>query len=65
MAVNPTELEQAVAAWIRAEWEFRFGPHSYTFDRQEWCVQAERKLRQALTGKRDLPNAYEKLKGGR
>ena len=55
------DLEQAVANWVRAEWNFRLGPKAYRGDTQEMLLEAEKQLRQALTGKRPLDKAYMKL----
>lgn len=54
-------LEQAAAAWVRAEWEFRCGPNAYRAGTQDWLNKAERKLRRALTGFGDLEAAYAVL----
>lgn len=56
------QVEQAVANWIRAEHNFRLGPRAYRDDTQEMLIEAEKQLRQALTGKRQLEKAFEKLK---
>lgn len=58
-----TALERAVANWVRADHNFRLGPRAYRGDTQEMLEEAERQLRQALTGKRPLEKAYERLVG--
>lgn len=57
-----TKLEQAVAEWIRAEWEFRCGVQAYQGNTPDWLSKTERRLRRALTGKGDLDEAFNKLK---
>jgi hypothetical protein len=62
--VDGIDIEQAVANWMRAEYNFRLGPKAYRGDTQDMLLEAEKQLRQALTGKRQLERAYEKLKQG-
>ncbi len=56
------KLTRAVEQWIRAEWCFRLGPYPYTREAEGWLLQAERKLRRALTGKGKLGDAHKVLK---
>jgi hypothetical protein len=51
-------------ACVRAEYNFHLGPKAYRGDTQDMLLEAEKQLRQALTGKRQLERAYEKLKQG-
>jgi hypothetical protein len=55
------ELEQAVAEWIRANYQFKFGKDHYSKEVTEAYVKSETRLRRQLTGKGDLEKAYEVL----
>lgn len=56
------ELKHAIKSWIRADYNFRFGPHCYSAREQTMLVKAEEELREALTGKTDIVKAAEKIK---
>lgn len=56
-------LEDAVAAWVRAEYHFRLGPNAYNSQETQWYVRSEKALRRALTGKGELSAAFIELKG--
>ena len=58
---TPSELEQAVARWIRTEYIFRRSKRAYSADASMALVRAESKLRKALTGKQMLGEAYRAL----
>ena len=64
MPRDPVTLAEAVAAWIRAEHHFRFGPNAYRQQELDWYVKAERRLRRALTGKGNLEEAYQAMGDG-
>lgn len=55
-------LENALAAWIRAEYLFRLGRHAYSDQETEWYEIQTRKLRRALTGFGDLSRAHQQVK---
>lgn len=57
------ELEEAIAAWVRAEYHFRCGPNAYQGPEGEALWRSETKLRRALTGKGDLAAAFARLGG--
>lgn len=60
---SEADVIDAVKAWIRAEYFFRYGPHAYERQEQEWWEQAECNLRQAVAGKDHLPEAYKQIGG--
>ena len=53
-------VEQAVRRWVIAEYQFRFGPHAYEAETAEAYDRATRRLRKAVTGQKDLGNAYQR-----
>ncbi len=55
------DLKQKIEAWIRAEFLFRFADRSYTQEAQEWLLQAEGELRQAVAGCEDLYAAGKRI----
>ena len=57
--------EEAIKAWIRAEWEFRLGPRAYSEWAQDLFTGAEDNLRKALTGSATLVDAYSVLVTGK
>lgn len=57
-----SDVVDAVANWIRAEYHFRCGSRAYTKSAEERYVDAMELLRKAVTGKRRLSNAYRVLK---
>lgn len=56
-------IEQALEAWLRAEWLFRCGPNAYDQQTADWYEQATENLRQAAFGVGDLHKAYRSLAG--
>lgn len=54
-------LERAVAAWIRADHLFRYGPRAYSSNCADWLCEAEDNLRLALTGEKDSHRAARVL----
>lgn len=58
-------IEQAVADWIIAEYNFRYGRRAYQKDQTDAIIEAENNLRRALTKKGGLPKAYLQIITGR
>ena len=58
-----TDLEQAVANWIRAEYQFRLGGSAFQMEQQVWYCRAERRVRKALTGSGSLEEAFQRIGG--
>lgn len=54
-------LATAIRRWVRAEWEFRYGPRAYTRQTEDWYIAAERALRRLVTGRGGLPAAMAEL----
>lgn len=65
LPVENTELAQAVANWVRAEWEFRCSPRAYTAMTEEWYVKAQVRLRRCLVQRGELEDAYKELQNGK
>jgi hypothetical protein len=54
-------LEEAIRSWIVSDWAFRFGPRAFQAKEAELLLDAERGLRNALTGEKGLPEAFRTL----
>ncbi len=57
--MTEARLVELVRQWIRAEYEFRLGSRAYTKQAEEWLLRSEQRLRRAVTGERELLDAYE------
>jgi hypothetical protein len=54
-------LKRLVERWIRAEWAFRYGPDAYQNYPTKKYLQAERRVRRAVTGTKELGKAGLRL----
>lgn len=52
-----SKLREAIEAWIRAEFLFRLGPFAYEDEPTKWYLEAEDRMRKAVSGEADLTEA--------
>ena len=55
------KVRDAAANYIRAEYQFRQGKHSFTTQTQNWLLEAYDDLCEAVTGERDTVAAAREL----